>query len=242
VVPAYPALALLTGAFVARWEAEPGLISKWALGLMWGTLLLIGGGLLVIPGMVAQHLRLEIGGLWIPGVPVVLGGVMAWWSSQRQQVRQSLGVWTISTALFLVALFGWTAAEVDRGQSNVALARAMQAADPHGNCRVASWHFFRPGLIYYSGELAGVDRVERLETAEDLLAWWKANPGPTFVVARADELDRERARLPADLQEVTRVAWFMKQGHELVLLRRPGEASKTPSPVLGVGDSGTTAR
>lgn len=242
VVPAYPALALLTGAFVARWEAEPGLISKRALGLMWGTLLLIGGGLLVIPGMVAQHLRLEIGGLWIPGVPVVLGGVMAWWSSQRQQVRQSLGVWTISTALFLVALFGWTAAEVDRGQSNVALARAMQAADPHGNCRVASWHFFRPGLIYYSGELAGVDRVERLETAEDLLAWWKANPGPTFVVARADELDRERARLPADLQEVTRVPWFMKQGHELVLLRRPGEASKTPSPVLGVGDSGTTAR
>jgi len=172
----------------------------------------------------------------------LIGGVLAWWFSQRHQVRQSLGVWTISTALFLVALFGWTAAEVDRGQSNVALARAMQAAGFRGDCRVASWHFFRPGLIYYSGELAGADRVERLETIEELLDWWKAIPGPTFVVARADELARERARLPSDLQEVTRVPWFMKRGHELVLLRRPGEASDTSSPVLGGQESEKRAR
>lgn len=242
VVPAYPALALLTGAFVARWEAEPRLISRGALALMWGTFLLIGLGLLVIPGIVAQHLRLEIGGLWIPGVPVVIGGVLAWWFAQRRQIRQSLGVWTISTALFLVALFGWTAAEVDRGQSNVALARAMQAADPRGDCRIASWHFFRPGLIYYSGELAGADRVERLENIEELLDWWKVTPGPTFVVARADELARERSRLPLDLQEVTRIPWFMKQGHELILLRRPGEASDTSAPVLGEGESRKRAR
>jgi 4-amino-4-deoxy-L-arabinose transferase-like glycosyltransferase len=234
VVPAYPALALLTGAFVARWEAEPGLMGRGALALMWATLLLIGGGLLVVPGFVARHLQIEIAWLWVPGVPVVLGGLVACWYSRRQHVREALGSWTVSTALFLVALFAWTAAEVDRGQSNVALARAMQAADSQGTCQVASWHFFRPGLIYYSAERAGIHRVEKLETLDELLDWWQTTPGPTFVVARADELARERARLPPDVREVIRVPWFMKQGHELVLLQRPaGTGTHSTAPVVG---------
>ena len=242
VVPAYPALALLTGAFVARWESDPALMGRGSLALMWGTLVLIGGGLLVIPGVVARFLQLEIAWLWIPGVPVVIGGVSAFWFAQRRQVRQTLVVWTVSTALFLVALFAWTATEVDRGQSNVALARAMQAADPQRGCRVASWHFFRPGLIYYSAELAGTHRIEKLETVEELLDWWQATPGPTFVVARSDELAREHPRLPADVREVARVPWFMKQGHELVLLHRPGAGSETSAPVVGGAQPGTSPR
>lgn len=242
VVPAYPALALLTGAFVARWESEPQLLDRGSLALMWGTLSLIGAGLLVVPGLVARHLQLEIAWLWIPGVPVLVGGTIAFCQTRRQEVSRALLAWTVSTALFLVALFGWTAAEVDRGQSNVALARAMQAADPHRSSQVASWHFFRPGLIYYSGEFAGVERVERLDNLDDVVRWWETNTGPTFVVARADDLARERDRLPPDVREVTRVPWFMKQGFELVLLQRSAAGSIPPAHVMGQGESGSSPR
>lgn len=243
VIPAYPALALLTGAYVARWEAEPNLMGRGALRLMWATLLLIGVGLLVAPGIVARHLRLEIAWLWVPGVPVLVGAVVAYWYSQRRQVREALGAWTLSTAVFLVALFAWSASEVDRGQSNVALAQAIRASDPLGESRVASWHFFRPGLIYYSAELAGTHRIERLETIEELLEWWQSTPGPTFVVARSDEVGRERDRLPHDVREVARVPWFMKQGYELVLLQRPAASgTDSPTPAVGGGPSGSSTR
>jgi len=236
VVPAYPALALLTGAFVARWEANPDLIGRGALSLMWGTLLLIGAGLMVVPQFVARHLQLDLAWLWLPGIPVLAGGAMALWSSRRRDVAGALRAWTVSTALFLVALFAWTAAEVDRGQSNVSLARAMREADPTGTAAYASWHFFRPGLIYYSGEYAGAHRVERLDTIEQTLEWWNQERGATFVVARSDDLARHQSRLPADLREVTRVPWFMKAGFELVLLHRsPQEGSTDTAHQMGQG-------
>ena len=78
------------------------------------------------------------------------------------------------------------------------------------------------------------DLVEKLETLDELLDWWQTTPGPTFVVARADELARERIRLPPDVREVIRVPWFMKQGHELVLLQRPaGTGTQSTAPVVG---------
>jgi hypothetical protein len=135
-----------------------------------------------------------------------------------------------------VALFAWTAAEVDRGQSNVLLARAMREADPTGTSSCASWHFFRPGLIYYSGEYAGAHRVERLDTVDQVLDWWSEQRGPSFVVARSDDLARHQHRLPADLREVARVPWFMKAGFELVLLQRPQQTgSSDRSTQVGQG-------
>ena len=236
VVPAYPALAILTGAFVARWEANPDLIGRGALSLMWGTLLLIGAGLLVVPPFVARHLQLDLAWLWLPAIPVLAGGAVALWLSQHRDTAGALRAWTISTALFLVALFAWTAVEVDRGQSNVLLARAMREADPTGTSSCASWHFFRPGLIYYSGEYAGAHRVERLDTVDQVLDWWSEQRGPSFVVARSDDLARHQHRLPADLREVARVPWFMKAGFELVLLQRPQQTgSSDRSTQVGQG-------
>ena len=57
VVPAYPALALLTGAFVDRWLREPALVSRVWTRLIWGTVALAGVGMLVALPIVA-HLYL----------------------------------------------------------------------------------------------------------------------------------------------------------------------------------------
>lgn len=242
VVPAYPALALFTGCFIARWLARPELCAGLSRSAIWLSLLLIGVGITVVTPLVAAHLRVEASRLWIPGIPVVIGATVAWRMSRRGRLSAALSALTLSTAQFLVVLFAVAAVEVDRGQTTVALARDMRGALPEGELQIATWRFFRPGLVYYTAEQIGVSRIERLETPEAVAQWLGASTGPRFVVARANEFAAAREKLPAGIEVVAQQPWFLKAGNDLVLLRWQGTEPRSAAATGAQPDSGTTVR
>ena len=219
VVPAYPALALFTGSFLSRWFDRPELCQGGARRLIWGTLLFIGVGIVCVPAFIAMHLRIEARWLWGPGIPVVLGAVFVWRLGSRDRLERAMAVWTTATALFLVLLFTVAAAEIDRGQSTVALARDIHNASQDSDLKIATWRFFRPGLVYYSADQTGVSRIDQFETPEALAQWLEKTPGTRFVVARVSDFEKSRSQLPAGLEIVAREPWFLKPEEELVLLK-----------------------
>jgi hypothetical protein len=85
------------------------------------------------------------------------------------------------------------------------------------------WHFFRPGMVYYTGEQTGGARVERVETIAELRGWLKRQKQAAYVVARPEDFERERGEFPGAVEVLTQVPWFLKSDHDLVLLRcEPG--------------------
>lgn len=223
VVPAYPALALAAGRFLSRWPQNPEWGGRVGQRMMWSTLLLVGVGLLVVPPVLAPHLRLEARGLWWPGLAVLTGGVLAWRWATQGALPAALRMWVVSTAAFLVLLFGVAAVQIDRNQSTIALTRLLPAAGTEGPVPVAMWHFFRPGMVYYTGEQTGGARVERVETIAELRGWLKRQKQAAYVVARPEDFERERGEFPGAVEVLTQVPWFLKSDHDLVLLRcEPG--------------------
>lgn len=219
VVPAYPALALMTGTFLSQWEKRFELLSGFPLRLAWGTLIVVGVGLIVVPTVVARRLQIEATGLWIPGLPVLASAFGMWFFARRREVVHAVTALSLMSALFLVILFANTAAEIDRAQSTVALAQRVSEATQNDPVRLATWRFFRPGLIYYATSSVETGHIPRLEDPASVSRWLAASTDPSFVIARADELHTHRAALPVGLTEIARTPWFLKANHELVLLR-----------------------
>lgn len=220
VVPAYPALALFTGAFLAQWIRRPEICAHWRQRLMWVTLLLIGLGVIFVPLGVAAWFRIEARWLWAPGIPVVLAAVTAWYWGMRGEIRRAAVCLTGFTSLFLLLLFVVAAAEIDRHQCTVALARAVEKSDGSAPVRIASWRFFRPGLVYYAAEQIGVSRVEPLSSIEAVEEWF-ARPGQiSYVVAREEEYLKEKDRLSPEIEVVASEDWFLKPGQRLLLLKQ----------------------
>jgi len=219
VVPAYPALALGAGRFLSRWPGNPEWGGRIGQRMMWGTLVLVGVGLLVVPPVLAPHLRLEARGLWWPGLAVLVGGGWAWFLAARGELTGALRIWLGSTAAFLVLLLGVAAGEIDANQSTIALTHQLPGGSDSQPTPVAMWHVFRPGMVYYVGERTGATRIERVETAGELRGWLERQDSTVYVLARPEDHERDGAELPVPGEVVTRVPWFLKAGHDLVLLR-----------------------
>ncbi|MFM7159732.1 MAG: ArnT family glycosyltransferase, partial [Planctomycetaceae bacterium] len=200
VVPAYPALALAAGRFLSRWPQHPEWGGRIGQRLMWSTLLLVGLGLLVVPPVLAPHLRLEARGLWWPGLAVLTGGVLAWHQAGQGALPAALRTWVVSTAAFLVLLFGVAAVQIDRNQSTIALTRLLPGEGTQGPVPVAMWHFFRPGMVYYTGEQTGGVRVERLETIAELQGWLERQSQAAYVFTRPEDFERERDAFPGPVE------------------------------------------
>ncbi|HTM54786.1 MAG TPA: glycosyltransferase family 39 protein [Pirellulales bacterium] len=224
VVPAYPALALATGALVARWIGEPGLIARLWTRLAWGTVGVVGVAMMVALPIVA-HVYLDGG--WALGligaIPLLLACV-GWLASERGQVVGSSTALACLGAMLCLALFAGGAAYVDRFQDTPALGEQLAYAVPGSpSAPLASYRFFRPSLVFYSGRY-----VEKLSAPEDVAQFFDSHPGEAFLVTTDAELAKLRGQLPLDVSVLTSRRRFLRSG-ELVLLGRIGDSAMARS-------------
>jgi 4-amino-4-deoxy-L-arabinose transferase-like glycosyltransferase len=251
LLPAYPALALLTACFIDRWlSAEKGseLLSRgqsaskprwpektvltpfprWALRNAWISMIAVGVGIVIaVPFIAAKFLPGE-GRLGLLGLLLALGGGWCWWKASRGLYNDAAITFVITSAAFLIAVFGFAVLRVDRFQNATPMMAAICADDEkglgvfssHPRSPIATYHFFRESTVFYSGKpVTKCDDDEASgRSAQQVLAQFLAKPGRSYVIT-TDEYESELMKaFPNRLQVIHREPRFLADG-KMVIFR-----------------------
>lgn len=213
VIPAYPALALLTACFLHRWINNPEIYGKWARNAAWGTVVAAGLGVVLVVPFVADAFLQGERYLGLAGLPLVAGGVLCAVFATRRQITQALAGLTATTIAFTGMLFGISAVQVDRHQNTYPFAETIHRRSPAGEARVATFGYFRPGLVYYCN-----GRVECFADNISVAKFLAEHPESAFLVTTESHYQQMAGTLPPRIGIIERGPWFLKSEQTLVLL------------------------
>lgn len=174
VLPAYPALALLTARFLTRWARGEESLPAWAerlglTGLAAGGAavvvgLLVAGGALPVPGLRVRTLDGLHLWAWVGLVPAVAAAVASW-QLDRGRRDQILATLVIGGGLFVAIAAGLVMPSVDAFKAPRPLAAALPADLSRQDARIAAWGYFQPSLVFYCRR-----EVQQVGSLDGLLA------------------------------------------------------------------------
>jgi 4-amino-4-deoxy-L-arabinose transferase-like glycosyltransferase len=225
IVPAYPALALVTGCFVAGWIGEPRSVTQVWTWLIWGCVGLSGLGIAIAMPIVAHHFLGDE--WWLAGIGLLpLAAAAAGWNfTRRGRARYAAATLAALGGTLSVAVFGFAAAYVDRYQESPAFARQIAEQSEPGTARVATFHHFRPSYVFYTD---GV--VEQIDTPQDARAFFAAHAGGAFVITNDGQFEKLRGKLPPGVGVLDRRKRLLQGGSVLLLGREPSATAKVNGP------------
>lgn len=180
VLPCYPPLAILTAGFVSRWLNEPAanlrFWGRWAFGSLAavGLALLIGipvvsqwqidGAPLLTRAELHPEIARQLWPVGLIGLPALIGGALCWWFLSREQPRQLLTTFSITSVVFVLGVLGGAATYLNQFQTSAGLADAFHEQQ-HGDAPVAIYRLNSPSLIYYAKQpLLKVSRPNEVES------------------------------------------------------------------------------
>jgi 4-amino-4-deoxy-L-arabinose transferase-like glycosyltransferase len=235
-LPAYPALALLTGCFLQRWTCEPGLVRRWwpraALAVL-GTV-----GLATIVGMpavanwrvdgrsllesltVAPSINEELRTLWFVGLAPLAGAIVCLYLARQERPRHAVAAMATTSVLTVVLLFGWAALRVDRLQNSHQIAETIRRLDADADGRIAQYRYFRPSLIYYAQQ--PIANCRDLNAAAQFLG----GTGEPFLITTDQGYGELKPQLPPDVIVLEQWPQFPRAGSVLVLGREHNLAGR----------------
>jgi hypothetical protein len=226
VLPIYPALALLTGRFLIRWQA--GAIQPWRsmIGLSLGCVGLVGvavgGGLLVASGIINEEI---LRGRAIPELApwafaglIPLAGALFAARFYYQQRRRAALVSVIAAGVLVVAtLSAFAPLAVDPHKVNKPFAVAIREHSVERDIQVVCYHYYQPGVVFYTQRK--VRSVGKEQDAIDMLH----SPLQTFMLVPETVWTQMASKVDGPACVVARQHDY-QQGREIVLVtnRDPG--------------------
>ncbi len=220
LLPAYPALALLTARFLVRWQAgalQPHV--AW-MGVAFGCLglvgLIVGGGLLVASGWIPLPFTRgrELPGLgpWaLAGLLLVVAAIWAWRCHRKNWRGQALGTVLAAATVFvaLLAAFGPVAVEDKKVPRLLAQELAQHQVEPE--LRIICYQCYHPGLVFYT------QRQMALIAAEKDAARCLESAHQTFLVIPAKHWEKIKEQVTSPHAVVAR-QWDLTRGREILLI------------------------
>ncbi len=212
VLPAYPALALLTARQLERWAAS----TTWDRGLWLGglSLAVCGAGLTVAAGVAGHFVLLGHEWLAIVGLPSLVAGVCVFVWSQTGSGERPVRALLAGAVGCVVAIMGVAAPAVSTQQDGVTLGRDARQREPEGGS-TAVFAYFAPNLVFYSG-----GQVTETASPQEAAAH-VAGDADALLVIPEDQWDNVRPHLPASATILSRRREFLKD-RTLLLVGRPG--------------------
>jgi 4-amino-4-deoxy-L-arabinose transferase-like glycosyltransferase len=235
LLPAYPALALLTAGFIDRWLSNAASIAPWGLRNAWISTILVGIGIMIAAVIVAKIFLPGDESLGCLGLLLVLGGGWCWWKTAHGRPRDAAITFAITAVAFLTSVFALAAPRVDRFQNAKPMMAAICADEEKGKDHgadvfaahpvspIATYCFFRESTVYYGGKpVTKCDNDEAAHrTAQQALAQFLAKPGRSYVIT-TNEYEAEIKKAFADrLKVMHRERRFLADG-EMVIFRHDG--------------------
>ncbi len=253
LLPAYPALAVLTAFWIDRWLSGESGESRWSafsrhwLRDAWISTIVAGLGIVVAIPIVAGYYLPGDAPIGLVGLIPLVGGVWCWRETARGRDRRALGVFSVMAVLFLTATFGFAALRVDRHQNAEPMMDAIRAdyVGQVGNLSntsnsgqvdnlsyvppIATYRFFRESTVYYAGHPVTRCEGDR-QTALATLGEFLDQPGPVYIIATDRQEGEIMEAFGGRLQVIFRHPRFLSPG-EMVVFRCDGsEASGSTKP------------
>ena len=220
ILPAYPAVAIIVGAFVVAWLKDPARYLGIKLRLALVSLPIVGLGILIALPIVAYFVLPGEGWLGLIGLLLVAGGGYAYWEGRFGSARRAATALVVTAVLFSAAVFDFAAPHVGGYQNSWPVVQAMRQ-NAAGEAQLATLDYFVPSLPYYAES-----RVEKLWSIEDAARFLNEHPDG-YLVTRDKHLADLQKLLPRDIVELQRQRRFLRSG-EVVLLGRPAQTVRKP--------------
>jgi 4-amino-4-deoxy-L-arabinose transferase-like glycosyltransferase len=219
VLPAYPALALMTAAFIDRWLSAPREVSRWMLTTGIAGLAVVGLAFLIGFPLAAPYVLPDEGALGLVGLALLVGGIAALAFARGGRPRRAAIAMVAASVAFASGLFGFASVRASRGQNSAPLIAFLRQADP-APLQLATFDFNAPSLVFYARQQVSQFYDER--EAEEFFA----EHDNAYLITRAECLEQLRPALPAGVTELTRQPRFLRLGEELVVLGRPARMAR----------------
>ena len=223
IVPVYPALALLTAAWIEAWLSDPQLTPARKLRPAWIVLGLAGLGVAVGLPLAARHF---INGPWTLGLvalPLIAAAVFCWRFSEQGRARQVAIALAAAAIVFHAALFGGAAVVVGRRQNSQQFAAQILRNSRGAEPVIRSFGYYRPSLVFYAKH-----PVQQLVEDEQVFRFFREQPRDAFLFTTGERYERLAARLPADVCVLERGRWFLRS-NQILLLGRPQHLARATS-------------
>jgi 4-amino-4-deoxy-L-arabinose transferase-like glycosyltransferase len=217
VVPCYPALALVTGAWLSAVTTR-ATNRDWRLIAGYATLGIVGVAAAIGLGIAAQKMLKIDPSLALPGIVALVGAVVCLMLLRGNRMRASLANFVATCLLMTATAMTYTATRISPladGPNLAQTIRSLPLAEPHA-LRVATYRYSPPTLIYYLHH--PVDRLDSIDSAAQCL-----DRGDVVVMPR-DIYDRERDHLPSDAKVLGEEQRFLKDTSAVIVGRPAGVA------------------
>ena len=234
VWPAYPALTIATGLFLADWAdgrvdgpwhrwlkvaGDPERATGLVMRLAWSILAATGVALAI--GMPVAARRLAPGCEWLGvlGLIPLAAAAMAWRIQSAGMRSRALAVFAVAACLLVTLMASIAAESFSHAQGSRALVARLEESPR--DCQWACLWNVPPSLVFYTGA-----RIEKLDTAADVAAHLRRHALARVVIdSRQESLVTEC--LPPDCGVLSRVPTLAE--HEFLLIGRlPGPAGHAP--------------
>jgi 4-amino-4-deoxy-L-arabinose transferase-like glycosyltransferase len=211
VLPAYPALALLLGAWVQRWSEGEVTLPRWVEWTGMALLGIAGGG--AFAGMIVAARLRGLDGLaawsWIGWILAAAAGA-ACWRLASQDRRGASWIVTGSSLAFVALLAGGALPALNEDKPARRLASALPRGHREMEVRIAASRWWQPSLVFYTER-----EVEQLE-GPATVASFLDQPIPAFVAIPESDLEELR-RHSAKVKVLTR-SGDLYRGRKVVLV------------------------
>ncbi|HEY7330768.1 MAG TPA: glycosyltransferase family 39 protein [Gemmataceae bacterium] len=157
ILPAYPAMALLTASFLEDWRRGRVALPAWVMPTALVCLALAGFGIAVGLLMAGDVLPLALPGRRLPGLErgawlggiFLLGALAAGWCIQRGWRGGLIGCVATAGIVFTAALASWGVNLVDGFKAPRPLVGALPEDHLRREVRVGAIDYFQPSLVFY---------------------------------------------------------------------------------------------
>jgi 4-amino-4-deoxy-L-arabinose transferase-like glycosyltransferase len=217
VLPAYPAIALMSAAFVDRWLSDPACVPRWLMQTASASLAVVGAGMLVaVPLAARRHLPGEefVG---LVGLAPLVGGILGMVLLSRGSGGRVVATWGAAAVLLCVGMFAGAAVSASRHQNSAALVDLIriQSDEVH----LATFAHSESSVVYYAGS-----RVERFFNGADVKRFFERSP-TAYLITNTDRWGELQVHLPPDAAIVARQPRFLKGGEALLVARSGAKVS-----------------
>ena len=224
IVPAYPALALLTAAWLDAWLKDPHITSARKLRPAWIVLLLVGLGVAIALPLAARRFIDVPWSVGLIAAPLIVAAIACWRWCEQGRARQVALTFCAAAIVFDAALFGFAAVTAGAHQNSRQFAEQILRTTS-GEPVIRSCGYYRPSLVFYAKR-----PVWQLVEDEQVERFFREQQRDAFLVTTLNRYERVATRLPSDVCVLERGRWFLRADEILLLGRRLPLARATSNP------------